>query len=122
MIYGGAKSFFTLNIIIAMSCSLRVYSVGRLALCKKFVKNLKPSTHHLPRLALLFADGVIFVYLMSENKFVVVVVVVVVSCSGRTISLHHPFTPSLRVRHLETRQRRGHPYERAGNTRQKIQM
>ena len=29
-----------------------------------FVINLKPSTHHLPRLALLFAGGVIFVYLM----------------------------------------------------------
>ena len=44
------------------------------------------------------------------------------SCSGRTISLHHPFTPSLRVRHLETQQSRGQPYEKAGNTRQKIQM
>ena len=42
------------------------------------VKNLKPSTHHLPRLALLFAGGVIFVYLIYENKVVVVVVVVVV--------------------------------------------
>ena len=29
-----------------------------------FVINLKPSAHHLPRLALLFAGGVIFVYLM----------------------------------------------------------
>ena len=28
------------------------------------VKNLKTSTHHLPRLALLFAGGVIFVYLI----------------------------------------------------------
>ena len=29
-----------------------------------FVINLKPSSHHLPRLALLFAGGVILVYLM----------------------------------------------------------
>ena len=32
--YGGAKPFLTLNIMIATSCSLRVYSVGRFALCK----------------------------------------------------------------------------------------
>ena len=30
--------------------------------------NLKPSSHHLPRLALLFAGGVILVYLMNEIK------------------------------------------------------
>ena len=35
----------------------------------------EPSTHHLPRLALLFAGGVIFVYLNVRNKDVVVVVV-----------------------------------------------
>ena len=34
MIYGGAKPFLTLNITTAMSCSLRVYSVCKLALCK----------------------------------------------------------------------------------------
>ena len=32
------------------------------------VFNLKPSSHHLPRLALLFAGGVILVYLMNEIK------------------------------------------------------
>ena len=31
-----------------------------------FVINLAPSTHHLPRLALLFADCVIFVYLCMK--------------------------------------------------------
>ena len=45
-----------------------------------FVINLKPSTHHLPRLALLFAGGVIFDICIFNvrNKDVVVVVVVVV--------------------------------------------
>ena len=37
-------------------------------MCPSIVINLKPSTHHLPRLALLFAGGVIFVYLMCEIK------------------------------------------------------
>ena len=52
------------------------------------VFNLKPSSHHLPRLALLFAGGVILVYLMNEIKmlllllFVVVVVVVVWGWGG----------------------------------------
>ena len=32
------------------------------------VFNLKPSSHHLLRLALLFAGGVILVYLMNEIK------------------------------------------------------
>ena len=32
------------------------------------VCNLKPSSHHLPRLALLFAGAVILVYLMNEIK------------------------------------------------------
>ena len=39
------------------------YKYGTFSL-QLFVINLKPSTHHLPRLALLFAGGVIFVYLM----------------------------------------------------------
>ena len=39
------------------------YKYGSFSL-QLFVINLKPSTHHLPRLALLFAGGVIFVYLM----------------------------------------------------------
>ena len=39
------------------------YKYGSFSL-QVFVINLKPSTHHLPRLALLFAGGVIFVYLM----------------------------------------------------------
>ena len=37
---------------------------------------LKPSSHHLPRLALLFAGGVILVYLMNEIKMLLFVVVV----------------------------------------------
>ena len=43
------------------------YKYGTFSL-QLFVINLKPSTHHLPRLALLFAGGVIFVYLMEEIK------------------------------------------------------
>ena len=39
------------------------YKYGTFSL-QLFVINLKPSTHHLPRLALLFAGGVIFVYLI----------------------------------------------------------
>ena len=40
------------------------YKCGTLLFISTIVKNLEPSTHHLPRLALLFAGGVIFVYLM----------------------------------------------------------
>ena len=40
------------------------------------------------------------------------------SCSGGTISLHHSFTPSLPVRHLETRGEL--PYEKARAARRKI--
>ena len=42
------------------------------------VFNLKPSSHHLPRLALLFAGGVILVYLMNEIKMLLLLFVVVV--------------------------------------------
>ena len=37
------------------------------------VFNLKPSSHHLPRLALLFAGGVILVYLMNEIKMLLLI-------------------------------------------------
>ena len=40
------------------------------------------------------------------------------SCSGGTISLHHSITPSLPVRHLETRGEL--PYEKARAGRWKI--
>ena len=40
------------------------YKYGTLLFISTIVKNLKPSTHHLPRLALLFAGGMIFEYLM----------------------------------------------------------
>ena len=50
-------------ISISLVTDLFYYKYGTFSL-KLFVINLKPSTHHLPRLALLFAGGVIFVYLM----------------------------------------------------------
>ena len=50
-------------ISISLVTDLFYYKYGTFSL-QLFVINLKPSTHHLPRLALLFAGGVIFVYLM----------------------------------------------------------
>ena len=52
---------------MAKVTDLFYYKYGTFSL-QLFVINLKPSTHHLPRLALLFAGGVIFVYLMEEIK------------------------------------------------------
>ena len=39
------------------------------------VFNLKPSSNHLPRLALLFAGSVILVYLMNEIKMLLLLFV-----------------------------------------------
>ena len=56
---------FLIHFLISVSLvtDLFYYKYGTFSL-QLFVINLKPSTHHLPRLALLFAGGVIFVYLM----------------------------------------------------------
>ena len=50
-------------ISISLVTDLFYYKYGTFSL-QLFVINLKPSTHHLLRLALLFAGGVIFVNLM----------------------------------------------------------
>ena len=53
------------------------YKYGTFSL-QLFVINLKPSTHHLPRLALLFSRWCDICIFNVRNKDVVVVVVVVV--------------------------------------------
>ena len=57
------NSCLSFLISISLVTDLFYYKYDTFSL-QLFVINLKPSTHHLPRLALLFAGGVIFVYLM----------------------------------------------------------
>ena len=59
--------FYLINLVLAVvaaSYENEVQNARQVNIHLNYCKKFKASTHHLPRLALLFAGGVIFVYLM----------------------------------------------------------